>query len=65
MGTTVPILVGIDCRLWVGNSVCVVLHYYNSNNPNMADKDDQNFVKVRRIGTVEHSHQHDDLGDKW
>jgi hypothetical protein len=32
---------------------CVVLHYFNNNSNNMAHKDDDNFMMVSRIGTVE------------
>jgi hypothetical protein len=33
---------------------CVVLHYFNNNSTNIAHKDDDNFMMVSQIGTVEY-----------
>jgi hypothetical protein len=36
---------------------CVVLYYFNNNSNNMAHRDDDNFLMVSRIGTVEYRFQ--------
>jgi hypothetical protein len=36
---------------------CVVLYYFNNNSNIMAHKDDDNFIMVSRIGTVEYRFQ--------